>query len=364
MTLRNSFDADKSSFARSAALCEKRIKAQHDEAYVAKQHESIQNKISLVGTTFDDLWYMGKSIGAFIKGVDPFIDAIPWLAVFATVLSSLFRLSSTFLGKKNLASRFLTVSASVAAIGLGIAFLVVPVFTAAFIISTNIIDFFMATWEFAHTTHDFKKESRQRQRRIAQLEDKLTAALDDPIKFALFKQYRADKSKTASEDAKYDSIHDIIFLDKSLTQASNENRKANGDYANTVQTYIVSTISRIASIVFFFFPPVGAGLLLATGVYGVLDRFHLNPIKWGLKKILGKSNPFAAQTHHLSVAQLEKRVKPHVLLPHKLQELKTTVTFELRAPQQNNGAALRLFGHQKRREEPLADQRCGIALTA
>ncbi len=364
MTLRNSYDADKLLCARSAVDCAKKIKSHQDEAFIAKQHETIHNVINKAGTTFDDLWYIGKALGVFVKGIDPFIQAIPWLAGFATILSSLFRLGSTFLGKKNTESRVLTVSASVAAIGLGIAFLVVPVFTAAFIIATNIIDFFMSSWEFLHTTIDYRKEHKQQRDKVHALEKELINALDDPIKFALFKKYRTDRRANAANAAEYDSIRDIITLDKNLTKAGNEVRKTNGEYANAVQTYIVGTISRVAAILFFFFPPVGAALLLATGIYGVLDRFNLNPFKWVAKKVLGENNPFAERKHHFSVEKLE-RVKPRVAIALKLQEqLKPAAAIELQekclpAPVTKAG----FFSKRKAmNEEP--HQRLSMALSA
>lgn len=364
MTLRNSYDADKLLCARSAADCAKKIKSQHDEAFIANQHETIQSAISNVGTTFDDLWYIGKSIGAFVKGVDPFIQAIPWLAGVASILSSLFRLGSIFLGNKNTESRVLTVSASVAAIGLGIAFLVVPAFTAAFIIATNVIDFFMFSWEFLHTTKAYRKEHKLKHDNVRALEKKLIDALDDPIKFALFKKYRADQRANAATAAEYNSIHEIITLDMNLTKAGNDARKANGEYANAVQTYIVGTISRMGAILFFFFPPVGAALLLATGIYGILDRFNLNPFKWVAKKVLGKHNPFAERKHHFSVEKLE-RVRPGVAMALTLQEKsKPVAAIELQekyipAPL----AKLSFFSKRKVIKEE-SYQRLSIALTA
>lgn len=96
----------------------------------------------------------------------------------------------------------------------------------------------------------------------------------------------------------------LTIIDNEITASKNKIINKKAKLATRIEKLVVNTSFLIGSV-FLLVPPlalVGFGILLATGIYSVMDRFNLNPFKHIGKALFG--NPFVPKPFESSTAMM------------------------------------------------------------
>lgn len=121
-----------------------------------------------------------------------------------------------------------------------------------------------------------------------------------------WKRHTTDIAKKKDEHAslKKAGASDAVLtiIDNEIIASENKIINKKAKLANRIEKLVVNTSFLIGSV-FLLVPPlavVGFGILLATGIYSVMNRFNLNPFKHIGKALFG--NPFAPKPFKSSTA--------------------------------------------------------------
>lgn len=250
--------------------------------------------------------------------VEEALRSIPWTAAATLFLTNIIKILFTLYQRKEdkptIAMRVVT---GLGAISIGIATCLLPTLLLPMLITSAAIETFQRGWDvcsmlasrlFGEWRHTIKETKQFKQ----EFDADYARLMQDKNNQIVFNEYRECKNKkipiNLHSNFYTDEQRHLVNLDLALTENKNELLRKKAEFANRIHDFALVAISLVGvGLLFTPAAPVGIAILVYTAVYGMLDKFNINPFKRLGEALFG--NPFAAKKDHASIEKMNAKCR-------------------------------------------------------